>query len=89
MEAVTEREGNGNREKSNQIHRYEVSAFILEGLCFSGKAPHSMAEIEKIQNAQMCITVSALEELCLGFEKKKRDTLHVLCTQTICITCIS
>jgi len=55
VEAVTERkgDGDGNREKSRQIHRYEVSALILEGLCYSGEAPCSMVDCKNTSSSDV------------------------------------
>lgn len=39
-----------------------------------------MAKIAKIQVAQMCTTVSALEELRLRFEKKEGDSRYAMHT---------
>lgn len=49
-----ESRGVGNTEESRQIHKNEVSVLILGGLCSSGEASHSEAEIAKLQ---VCIFV--------------------------------
>lgn len=64
-----ESKGGGNTKERRQIHKYEVSVLILEGLCSSGEASHSVAEIAKIQ---VCVFVC--HHWCSG-----RETLYLCC----------